>query len=165
MIAQVLKQLETALKDDSVGYAVHVAAVASANSVTLPDVPDNHIYGTDTPVDAKKVNLPALVLTPTETSTEEIRSQGRRDSVHTVTFEYATEDPDEEEWRDEAMYMAEALMRFLDNFNSCNSSYVGTSGAILVQGWRADYTVTWKAPPNAIRGFIVEAEIYSRDTF
>ena len=165
MIASVVNQLVTALKTDAIGYQFHVDAVATKYSITLPTVPDSHIYGPDSPVDIKKVNLPALVITPVDTDAAEVRSQGKRDSVHTIAFEYATQEVDTSEWRNEAMYMAEALMRFLDLFNSCNTDYIGSSGAIVVQSWRCDYTVTWQSKPNEIRGFVLEADIFARDTF
>lgn len=165
MIGTLTAQLETALKDDSVGFQFHIDAVEAARSVVLPDVPGNHIYGANTPVSGLTINVPSLVITPKATNTAAVRSQGVRDSEHTVVFEYACLNVEEDVWRTEAMYAAEALMRFLDNFNSNNTSYTGTSGTIVVDDWRVDYTVTWQAPPNAIRGFLLEADILSRDSF
>ena len=165
MIGSVVAQLTTALKSDTVGFQIHVDAVEVDRGVTLPDVGDNHIYGVDTPVNALTMNTPALLVTPKTTNGAAVRSQGVRDAGHTISFEYACLEVEEDKWRDEAMYMAEALMRFLDLFNSNNATYVGSSGVIVVDDWRVDYTVTWQAPPNAIRGFILEADILSRDSF
>lgn len=165
MIAEVVNQLDTALKGGTTGLQVHIDAVESDKSVTLPDIKDASIYGLDAPVNIQTVNLPALVVTPVGTDTASQSSQGTRDSAHTVGFEWATDQPDENEWRNDAIYVAEALMRFLDNFNANDSDYVGTSGVILVDGWSADYAVTWQEPPNAIRGFTLQADILARDTF
>lgn len=165
MIGTDFAQLVTALKDNTIGLQVEIDAVAAARSVTLPTVPDNHIYGLDTPVRIETANAPFLVLSPIRTASEKVATAGKRDNVHSVGFEFGMEEPDDEECREQLIYVAEALMRFLDNFNSSRTAYVGTSGVIVVLGWRVDYTVTWKAPPNALRGFVLEANILARDTF
>lgn len=165
MIAGLIAQLVTALKDDSIGFQGEVATVAAANSVSLPSTPDASIYGLDKPLSTDYVNAPLLALAPATTDTGEVRSQSRRDSVHTVGFEWYTDAPDENVWRQQSVYAAEALMRFLDNFNANNSNYVGSSGAIVVQGWSVDYTLTWDTPNNTLHGFAMTADILARDTF
>lgn len=165
MIGSVVKALVDALKSSTTGINAHIAALTPAHTVRLPTIPASHIYGVDSPVNIATLNVPALVVTPTGTDTEQVRSQAIRDSVHKIGFEYAALDVDTDDWRLEAMYVAEALMRFLDNFNTNNPTYVGTCGAIVVMGWTVDYTVTWQVTPNAIRGFALEAQVYARDSF
>lgn len=133
------------------------------DGVVLPDIIDGHIYDLDAPVNTQAVNLPALIITPVNTETDTQSSQGVWDSVHTVGFEFATDEPDENKWRQDATHWAEALMRFLDHFNANESDYVGSSRVITVEGWSVNYTVTWSSPPNAIRGFALEADIFARD--
>lgn len=165
MIGDLIDRLTTVLKDDTIGLQVEIDAVAALRSVTLPTVPDNHIYGLDSPVDVKTVNAPCMVLGPARTASEKVKTAGKRDSVHRIVFEFGTEEPDENEQRQQTLYVAEALMRLLDNFNSSQSTYVGTSGAIVVLDWTVDYQATWRAPPNALRGFVLEANVLARDTF
>jgi len=167
MIGSLESQLVTVLRDGTVGLNAEIANVATARSVTgLPTLGSDHIYGLDAPVDMNTVNTPALVLTPLGTRAEiRHQSQGIRDSVHRFGVEFATDNPNENTWRTESIYVAEALMRVLDNFNSSQTTYAGSSGVIKVTGWDFDFAVTWSAPPNARRGFVADVEILARDTF
>ncbi|NIR76784.1 MAG: hypothetical protein GWN53_17290 [Gammaproteobacteria bacterium] len=158
-----ISQLETGLKDDTVGIQVEIETVESNRAITLPDLPDANIYGRGAPLNPATVNVPALTVSPSDSAAGQTRSEGIRDATHRVTFEWATDQPDENEWRREALHMGEALTRWLHNLHAGNSGYVGSSRILLVDGWTADYTVTWQTTPNAIRGFILDATIEARD--
>lgn len=167
MIGSVQSQLVTVLRSAGLGINAEIDNVATARSVTgLPTLGSDHIYGLDAPVDVNTVNTPALILTPLGTRTDEIMHQSMniRDSVHRFGFEFATDNPNENAWRTEAVYVGEALMRVLDAFNANNTSYAGSSGVIKVIGWDFDFAVTWSTPPNARRGFVADVEILARDT-
>ena len=167
MIGSVEAQLSTVLKSATIGLGAEIANVATARSVTgLPDMAASHIYGLDADVDINTVNMPALILTPLGTSGGiKHQSQAIRDAVHRFGFEFATDTPSESKWRTECLYVAEALMRLLDNFNSNQPTYAGSCGVIMVQEWDFDFAVTWSAPPNARRGFVADVSILARDTF
>lgn len=163
MIAQVLLQLQAAAKDSTVGLDGYIAQVASDHGVTVPAVGAGRIYALDAPP-IEQANWPALFFSPAGSRTDSSETQNRRDHVHSIAAEYVTEEPDDNQWRATAMYVDEALCRFLDYFNANNESYVGSSGAIVVLSWSTDY-VTWQQPPNARRGFVKLLEILARDTF
>lgn len=132
-------------------------------SGTLPTLPEPTVYGLDAPVNLDTVNIPALIVTPIRTATQMQARQNTWNSLHTIGIEYATDEVDEDTWRQQAMDWSEAVLQFFDRLNANEPSYVGTSDVIHVTDWSVDYAVTWRDPPNALRGFSMEVDILARD--